>query len=460
MPAKLLVVDDEEGMSQFLKAALTRKGFDVVCALSAQEAIEQVETTDFECVLTDINMPGMRGLELCERITANRPDIPVIVLTAFGSFESAVTAIRCGAYNFLTKPVEVDALVLALGRAVQHRSLREEVKRLANLLQIQSLDGELIGDSPAIRRTLDIITKAAASDMPTLLQGENGTGKHLVARALHRRGHRKEAPFVVLDLSTIPDTLLEHEIFGQLPGTSPTHTGVLVQAQGGTLLIKEVDRLPLHLQPKLLAVIEAGGCYPIAVGQAPSSGARIITSTSRDLEAAVEQGLLKGSLFFALSVIQIDLPPLRMRANDILLLSQHFLNITAQKLGKAVVGMSKEVAEHLLNYPWPGNVTELKNCIERAVTLTNFERITVNDLQHKISNYTPTQMVIAEEDVSSLASLEEIEKKYILYVLMTVGGNKSLAAQILGLDRKTLYRKLERYGDLHAASKDTDASKS
>ncbi len=447
MPGRVLIVDDEKSMCELLEVDLRMRDFKTTWFTVAEEAFQALSKDSFDVVLTDLNMPGVGGLDLCERIVANRPDIPVIVMTAFGSLETAIAAIRAGAYDFVTKPIEMNLLGVTLNRAVQHRNLQEKVKRLSEAVARSERFGDILGSSPPMQELFDQLARFADSETSVLITGESGTGKELVARAIHRQSRRAEKPFVAVNCAAIPDTLLESELFGHAAGAFTDargeRKGLFLQAERGTLLLDEVGELPLTMQPKLLRALEENAIRPVGSDQEVPFDVRILTATNRDLETAVEDGRFREDLFFRVNVIQCDLPPLRARGTDILLLAQHFLEIFASREKKQVTDISKAVAEKLLSYAWPGNVRELRNVIERAIALTRYDRLGVEDLPEKICNYRSSQVFIGGEDPTELVALEEIEQRYILHVLQSVDGNKTLAARILGLDRKTLYRKLK-----------------
>ena len=450
MNERVLVVDDERAMCDVLDTGLREKGFEPRCTTSASEALELLATTEFDAVVTDLHMRGMNGLELCERIVANRPDVPVVVITAFGSLETAIGAIRVGAYDFITKPLEIDALALVLERAVERRHLAEEVKRLRGLVQTSERFEEMVGTSPAMREVYGLLERITDSDASVLVTGESGTGKEIVARALHRRSRRRRGPFVALNCAAMPEPLLESELFGHVRGAftdaRASRTGLFLQASGGTLLLDEIGELPLSLQPKLLRALQERAVRPVGGDAEMPFDARLIATTNRDLESAIEEGQFRDDLYFRINVIRVHLPPLRARGSDVLLLAQHFLAHHAERAGKRVTGLSPAAAERLLAYAWPGNVRELQNCIERAVALARYQEIAVDDLPEKIRAYRSSHVLLASDDPSELVPLEEVERRYILRVMEAVGGNKTIAAQVLGVGRKTLYRKLEQYG--------------
>ena len=449
MRGKILIVDDDQMMCEMLEDDLKRHGFHPTSYLSAEKALDALKTESFDVLLTDMNLPDMNGIELCERVATNRPDIPVIVITAFGSMETAIAAIRAGAYDFVTKPIDTEFLVLALDRAVKHHGLQEKVKLLDNALKKSHRFDELIGESPLMRKLMNRLDRVADTETSILITGETGTGKELVAQALHKRSHRSNGPFVAVNCAALPDALLESELFGHKRGAftdaKTERKGLFLQAHNGTLFFDEIADIPLTLQPKLLRSLEERRVRPIGGTSEVAFDVRIIAATNRDIETAIEEDRFREDLYYRINVIQIDLPPLRERGTDILLLAQHFVEQFAFRSDKHVSGISNAASEKLLNYSWPGNVRELRNIIERAVVLTAYEKISVDDLPEKIRDYKASRFLVESEIPSELASIQEVERRYILHVLKTVGGNKTLAARVLGLDRKTLYRKLQHY---------------
>ncbi|MEO8874768.1 MAG: sigma-54 dependent transcriptional regulator, partial [Polyangiaceae bacterium] len=415
------------------------------------EALKLLDEQTFDVVVSDLNMREMGGLELCERVALNRPDIPVILLTGFGSLDSAVAAIRAGAYDFISKPVELDVLSLAVDRAATHKRLREEVKRLrSSAAQPSPHDSDLIGESAAMQAVHDLISRVAASEATVLVSGESGTGKEVVAHAIHKHSARREGPFIAINCAALPEQLLESELFGYMRGAftdaKETHIGLFAQARGGTLFLDEVGDMPLGLQPKILRVLQERAVRPLGGRSETPVDVRIVAATNRDLESAIEEKRFREDLYYRLNVVQIALPPLRARGGDILPLALRFITSFATASKKNVSGFSQEVAEKLVAYAWPGNVRELQNSMERAVAFTRFEEICVDDLPDKIRDYRFSHVVVAGNDPTELVPLDEVERRYILRVLEAVAGNKTAAARVLGLERKTLYRKLERYG--------------
>jgi two-component system, NtrC family, response regulator AtoC len=446
MSARLLLVDDDRSLCEWVAEALLRRDFSTEWRTDPARALELLGAEDFDVVATDLHMQSMSGLDVCARIVQSRPDIPVVVITAFGSLETAVAAIRAGAYDFITKPFDIDVLQIALSRAVQHRALRGEVKRLREAVAQADRFQAVLGESPAMRQLSDLLRRVAASDATVLVTGESGSGKEVAARAIHQESRRRSGPFVALSCAAVPEALLESELFGHKKGAftdaREARAGLLHQAEGGTLLLDEIGDMPISLQPKLLRALEQRTARPVGGETEMPFDARIIAATNRDLEEAVEEKRFREDLFYRLNVIQVQVPPLRARGNDVLLLAQRFLEGFAAHAKKAVRGISAPAAEKLLAYSWPGNVRELRNCMERAVALTRFEELLVEDLPDKLRAYRPSHVVVAAEDPTELAPLEEVERRYIQRVLESVQGNRTLAAKILGVDRTTLYRKL------------------
>jgi two-component system response regulator HydG len=450
MTGDVLIVDDDQSMAETLTKAMTRRGFVVTWRTSAVDALKLLDEQDFDVVVTDLHMEGMNGLAFCERVTANRPDVPVVMITAFGSLDSAVNAIRVGAYDFITKPFDVEALRLTLSRAVQHRRLRDEVKRLRQAASdTRGLD-QMIGASMAIQKVKDLIDRVAEADAALLITGDSGTGKELVARAVHQRGRGSSGPFVAINCAAIPEALLESELFGHVKGAftdaRAPRQGMFLKANGGTLFLDEIGEMPLGMQPKLLRVLQERTVRPIGGDQEIPYDARVITASNRDLETEVAERRFREDLFYRINVLRIDVPPLRIRGNDVLVLAQHFLKQFSQQTTKKVIGLSPPVAEKLVAYSWPGNVRELQNCIERAVAFTRFDELTVDDLPEKIRNYRSADAGVPGVDLLEILSMDEVERRYITRVLKQLDGNKTMAAELLGVDRRTLYRKLERWG--------------
>ncbi|AKU98119.1 Response regulator of zinc sigma-54-dependent two-component system [Labilithrix luteola] len=447
---KILVVDDEQETCDLLQMVLEREGYSVTTCTSAQRALELVSAQDFDSVLTDLQMPEMGGLELCERVLGTRPSVPVVVITGQGSLETAIGAMRVGAYDFITKPVDSKLLIVAVSRAIQHRGLEEEVKRLRSVALIDEAPMDnVVGASSAMRRVFGLVARVADADAGVLIHGETGTGKELIARAIHDRSRRKDGPFVAINCASIPASLLESELFGHERGAftdaKTQRTGLFLQASGGTLFLDEIGELPLEVQPKLLRALQERKVRPVGSNREIPFDARVLTATNRILEDEVYERRFREDLFYRINVVKIDVPPLRERSGDVLHLARHFLKQYADRHGKVDMDLSPPAAEKLISYSWPGNVRELENCIDGAVALARNNRIEVDDLPEKVRSFRPEKFVVSANQPEEIVTIDELERRYILRVLSLVGGNKSRAAQVLGFDRRTLYRKLERY---------------
>jgi two-component system response regulator HydG len=449
----VLIVEDDAAMGALVQRDLARRGFDVDLAASAEAALPLAEETRYDTVVSDVRMGRMTGLELCERLVARRPDVPVVLVTAFGDLDTAIAAIRAGAHDFLPKPFEMEELALRVSRATELAGLRAEIKRLRSQ-EGTARAGEMIGESPAMRRVLSLVERMAGTEAPLLVTGETGTGKELVARAVHARSARAKGPFVAINCAAVPENLLESELFGHVRGAftdaKTARAGLFVEAHRGTLFLDEVGEMPLPLQAKLLRVLQEHRVRPIGSDREVEIDVRIVSATHRDLESRILEGQFREDLFYRLNVVQIALPPLRERGSDVLALAHDYLRRIAERTHRPVVGIAPEAARKLVAYAWPGNVRELVNAMERAVALAEYDEITVADLPEKIQAFEPRHVLLASDDPSELVSLEEVERRYILRVVEAVGGNRTRAAEILRVDRKTLYTKLKTYGWKHS----------
>jgi DNA-binding NtrC family response regulator len=449
MKGEILVIEDDQDMCDMLAVGLNRRGYNISTFTSGQAGLIEVQSQQPDVVLTDIHLPDQDGLEICNTLSTNHPDIPVIIMTAFGSMDTAIAAIRAGAYDFVTKPLDMDMLGLSLKRAVHFRNLQETIKKLRDTVKHPKSFDNLVGESPAMEELFTKISRIADSEASLLITGESGSGKELAARAVHMHSRRKRQPLITVNCAAMPGQLLESEFFGHKKGAftdAKEHSkGLFLEADQGTLFLDEVGEIPLELQPKLLRALEERCVRPIGETVERPFDVRIIAATNRDLESAVEDGLFREDLFYRLNVINIEMPPLRSRGADILLLAGKFIDHFSTRQNKAITGLSDATAEKLLEYTWPGNVRELRNAIEHAVALTNFEKIMPGDLPEKIRHFKKNYIVLGTEDPMELITMEEMERRYIMHVLKTAGGNRTLTARILQIDRKTLYRKLQIY---------------
>ncbi len=448
LPGRILVIDDDQALCELLEEDLSRRGHRIWTALNVADARELLHEQEIDIVLTDLNMPGVSGIDFCAELHGNRPDLPVVIMTAFGSLETAIAALRAGAYDFVTKPVDLDLLSMSLDRALQHRYLQERVRLLKDQVRRQQPDDELLGESAVFQNLKQQIVRIADLDTSVLICGESGTGKELVARALHRQSHRSDGPFVAINCAALPENLLESELFGHVRGAftdaRENRKGLFVEASGGTLLLDEIAELPLSLQPKLLRVLEDHRIRPLGGSNEIECNVRVLAASHRDLADAVAAGTFRSDLFYRLNVIQLELPPLRERGNDILLLALRFIRQLSQRFNKSVVGMAQPAAACLLAYHWPGNVRELRNVIERAIALTRHDQLTIEDFPEQIRYPRGAAPVpVSLVDAGNIRPLEEMERRYIHQALDQLNGNRTLAARLLGVDRKTLYRKLK-----------------
>ena len=452
MKEHILIVDDDHDQCDLLANLVSRLNYCVTSTTSPAEALSLAASRPFDAILTDLGMSTMSGTELCSRIMASRADVPVIAVTGLASMELAVASMRAGAYDFLNKPVDINVLGMTLQRAVQHHYLREEVRRLREQAPDTHIAGTMIGDSAPMKGVVDLVQRVAQTDAAVLICGETGTGKELVARAVHAAGARSSAPFVAINCAAVPSSLLESELFGHARGAftdaKVAREGLFARASGGTLFLDEVGEMPLEMQPKLLRVLQERTVRPIGSNDEVPCDGRIVTATHRDLEADVAEGRFREDLYYRINVVKIPVPPLRDRGTDTLTLATHFLRKAAERSRRVEVEMkmSPQFAGLLLAYDWPGNVRELENCIERAVALARFDHVSVEDLPEKVRTHKPDSVKLDVEDSSEILTLDELSRRYILRALRIVGGNRSRAAELLGLDRRTLYRRMEKYG--------------
>jgi DNA-binding NtrC family response regulator len=441
----ILVVDDDADMRELVRDMLKDRGHQVTTAGSGPEALKFLGEEDYAAVLTDLRMKGMQGLELLSEIKRTYPDVGVILMTAFGSVETAVEAMKHGASDYLTKPVKKEELVRVVERAIRETALRREVGRLRREVHKEYSFHQILGKSKAMQAVFDLIRRVADSPTNVLITGESGTGKELVAKAIHYNSDRKDAPFVPVNCAAIPEPLLESELFGHMRGSftdaKMDKRGLFEEAQKGTLFLDEISELPVMLQAKILRAIQEKEIRRVGANKPVAVDVRIIAATNLNLSDEVKAKRFRDDLYYRLNVIELKLPPLRERLEDIPLLVEAFLRKCAAARGKQVKGVSEAALAMLMDYGWPGNVRELENIIERAVTLSRGEKIVPEDLPTAIQGSRGDRRVLDEAAERTLP-LEAVEREYILKILEKMGGNKYQAAHALGIDRKTLYRKL------------------
>jgi two-component system response regulator HydG len=455
-PATLLVADDDPGLRESLERTLTREGYRVVLASDGRAALERVQAGGVDLIVTDLRMPGLTGLELLRAAKAIMPDVDVILLTAFGTVEEAVKAMKDGAYDFLTKPFRREQLIKLVDKALERRDLIEQNKALKKQLEDIRAKGQMIGSSPAYRRMLSLVEQVADSSATILIQGESGAGKELVARTIHERSGRRAGPFVAVNCAALPENLLESELFGYekgaFTGAAGRKEGRFEIANGGTLFLDEVADLSLVTQPKILRVLQEGEFERLGGTRTLQVDVRIVAATNQDLSEMVKDKRFREDLYYRLNVITVRVPPLRERHEDIRLLAQHYLRVYAAKNGRKLEGFSNEALERLESYKWPGNVRELENLIERMVLLARKDRIEAEDLPEEIAGVKrPPRDAILELVGTPLA---DIEQRLLDETLRITGGNKTQAAKLLGIDVRTVARKLERREDDQAEDPD------
>jgi two-component system response regulator HydG len=445
MVATVLIVDDERTTRDLCRDVVVEAGLRTRTASNTEEALEILEQSPIDIVLTDLRVPQLGGLELLKRIREFHPQTAVIVLTQFGTIESAVEATRMGAVDYVTKPFHIPELRSKLERVVRTIEVDQENRVLREELRSRPGFGGLIGTSPKMQRVYRLIEKVSQHNYPVLILGESGTGKELVARSIHFSGARRSRPFVPVDCSALVATLIESELFGYVKGafTGAMHSkqGLMEAAGNGTLFLDEIGDLPVDLQAKLLRALQEREIKPVGATERVAIEMRVIAATNRELESAVRHGQFRQDLFFRLNVVQIKLPPLRERKSDIHLLVSAFLDKFSVEHGQAFK-MADDAMARLISYDWPGNVRELENCIERAVALSSGPILHVVDLPSNLQSGSSERMPRSDE----LVPLEELERRAILRALKEAGGDKLAAARLLGIGKTTLYRKLKQYG--------------
>jgi len=446
MKAKLLIVDDERHIREGLEKALSTDGYEVELAADGKEAMEKIEEGDIDLVITDLKMPHLSGDELMKAALEQYPYLPVIILTGHGTIENAVEAMRNGAYDYITKPLNIDKLSLIVKRALENSSLKRQNRELLNQLKKKYSFENIIGKSSAMKKVFETIELVAPSRANVLIYGESGTGKEMIADAIHHNSPRRDKPYIKVHCAALPETLLESELFGHEKGA---FTGAITRKRGrfelahtGTIFLDEVGEISPQTQVKLLRVVQEREFERVGGEQSIKIDVRIISATNKNLKEEIEKGNFREDLYYRLDVVSIHVPPLRERKDDIPLMVHKFIEEFSIENNKQIEGITNGALQALMNYKWPGNVRELRNVIESIVVLTKSKVITEQDL--------PSYILSKDEQealkIPAGSSLKEAERKLILFTLQNTGGNKSRASEILKIGRKTLHRKLSEYG--------------
>jgi len=460
-PRNLLVVDDDAAMRQMLVSLFEEQGYLVREAASADEAIDCAGEHDIDVVFSDIRMPGKTGIEMVGELRKLRPSTPVVLMTAFGSIDSAIDAMRAGAFDYITKPFEPENALIAVERAVERRALEQENRRLRRAVDQTTSFGDLIGASPAMREIFALIRKVAHGRSSVLITGESGTGKEVVARTLHYHGSRAEQPFIPINCSAIPEGLLESELFGHVKGAftgaNASKRGLFEEANGGTIFLDEIGDMGHGLQSKLLRVLQDREIRPVGGTQSKAVDVRIVAATNQDLQDEIERGNFREDLYYRLNVIPIVIPPLRERPEDIPALVDAFVKKHSDGQRRS---FTTEAVQRLKSLPWRGNARELENVVERALALTESAEVDVDDLPIVRSGDGEdgeTTTAFLRSAAERRLKLREVEDLYIDEIMKLTNGNKVHASKLLGVDRKTLYRRMERKVHSHGGNGESEA---
>ncbi|HEX9750663.1 MAG TPA: sigma-54 dependent transcriptional regulator [candidate division Zixibacteria bacterium] len=448
MQHRILVVDDEQSLREMMSIMLTREGYAVDAEPDGDRALTRLKSTGYDLVIADLKMPGMSGIEILDEARRLNNEVPFIVMTAFASVDTAIEAIKKGADEYIIKPFKVDELKHAVAKALETKALKKENRVLKEKLGVAGAFDRILGADARIDQLKRTAAQAARSDATILIRGESGTGKDLLARAIHQYSSRRDQPFLAVNCGALPETLLESELFGHVKGSFTgairDHEGLFRAANGGTLFLDEIAETPGAIQVKLLRVLEDKQVTSIGSTSAEPVDVRLIAATNADLEGAVGAKRFRPDLYYRLNVIQIYLPPLRERRDDIELLSDYFVRQSCERAGCALKTLTPAAAARLHSYSWPGNVRELQNVIERAVVLTRKDELDISDFPDKLGQATSAEATDGPSD-GAVPTLESIEKAYIYWILNQTDWQKSKAAQILGIDNSTLYRKISKY---------------
>lgn len=448
MPQRILVVDDESSMCEMMRIMLGKEGYDVDTEQNSAKAVGRLADKNYDLVIADLKMPEMSGLDLLDKAKEGNAELPFIVMTAFASVDTAIEALKKGASDYITKPFKIDEIKIAIRKTLETSQLKTENRQLRERLGDALSFDRILGADPRMDEVKRTAGQAAASESTILIRGESGTGKDLLAQAIHEHSPRRERPYIAVNCGALPETLLESELFGHVKGSFTgairDHEGLFRAAEGGTLFLDEIAEISPAIQVKLLRVLEDKNVTPIGATSGRTVNVRVIAATNADLEASVASRKFRPDLYYRLNVIQIHLPPLRDRSDDIELLCGHFIKSSCERAGCPEKSLSPAAAALLKNYRWPGNVRELQNVIERAVVLSKGGSLDVSDFPEKMREAAPVSP--AGESNPESPTLESIEKAYIYWVLNQTEWQKAKAASILGIDSSTLYRKINKYG--------------
>lgn len=456
---RILVVDDDESLRRITQMQLQEAGYEVCTAADGQQALALAGDFGPALVITDLKMPGMSGMELLARLRSECPETTVIMITAYGTIQNAVEAMKAGAYDYITKPIDYDELVLVVDRALERQQLAEEVQNLRAVLNEKYGFENIIGHSKALLRVLNVAARVAPTDSTVLIQGETGTGKELLAKAIYHNSRRKNKPFVTINCGAIPKDLLESELFGHVKGSFTgaitNRRGKVEMADGGTLFLDEVGELPLELQVKLLRLLQQGEIEKVGGTQPAVVDVRVIAATHRNLQAMLENGTFREDLYYRLAVIPLEIPPMRERSEDIPELVQHLFLNARQRHGKPDLKLPPALLPYFTAYRWPGNVRELENVLERLVVLSVGGEVTVDDLPDFLRREPPSQDAVLLDLPPHGISLENVERELIHRALEKFNWNQTQAAEYLDISRRTLIYRMEKHGLRRDQGQDT-----
>ncbi|MEP0862282.1 MAG: sigma-54-dependent Fis family transcriptional regulator [Ignavibacterium sp.] len=446
----ILIIDDEAAQREILKGFLDKRGFRTFTASSGNEGLAFIDKEQIDIILSDYKMPDKTGIEVLEAAKRINPEISFVLMTAYGTIENAVKAMRLGAYDYLSKPVDLDELELLIEKIIENKNLKSEVSFLKQQLQEKFKIDSFISSSPKMQEVLSVAARAAESKATVLITGESGSGKEVLAKSIHYISSRKDKPFVAVNVPALPETLLESELFGHekgaFTGADKARIGRFELANKGTIFLDEIGDIPMNLQVKLLRVLQEHKIERLGSNESIEIDVRVIAATHQNLEQKIKDGTFREDLFYRLNVISIHIPPLRERKEDVMPLIEHFIKKYAEENGKPKIEISKEAVDYLMKYNYPGNVRELENIIERAVVLSRQNIITVNDLPSNVKGFKTETDPILDENKTLNEQVEALEKKLIYDALMRANGNQSLAGRMLGITERNLRYKMQKYG--------------